>query len=184
MSSLIARSSTSRRTSLQCTCTTRRYGVPAARGSPPANRQWPVSNSRPYCLAGRGHQPVDIGLALHDRAHVVMEGHAHAERRHAFRELRSPCGHRRPVAVRELRPLRDRRKAPCRPEVSAYTTTLQPRSRSSARCGSIAANSSATSRSRIRPSNQPEPASDRWRCQDRSELTRRAGNLPPSSVPP
>ena len=37
-------------------------------------------------LAGMPHQQADLGVGLDDGAHVVVEGHAHAEIRHALGE--------------------------------------------------------------------------------------------------
>ena len=35
---------------------------------------------------GMRHQAVDLGLGLHERAHMVVEGHADSELGHALRE--------------------------------------------------------------------------------------------------
>ena len=48
--------------------------------------------------AGMRHQPVDLGLGLDERAHVVVEGHADAELGHALGERGEFPAVVRPVA--------------------------------------------------------------------------------------
>ena len=62
-------------------------------------------------LAGASHQSVDVRVALHNRAHVVMKRHAHAECGHSLRQRCHLAAKRRPTVIRQDRPLRDRRKS-------------------------------------------------------------------------
>ena len=49
-----------------------------ATGSPPAKTRCPVSSSSPTSSVVLGHQPIDLRLGLHDRAHVMVEREANA----------------------------------------------------------------------------------------------------------
>ena len=60
---------------------------------------------------GRRHEGVDVGLGLHDRAHVVMIAELQTFVGDAAREFRHPRAERRPVAGGQLRALRQRRGA-------------------------------------------------------------------------
>jgi hypothetical protein len=65
----------------------RNGGIPAAPRDATAEQTVTGIEQQPHRLAGAGHQAVDVRRAFDHRAHVVMERHAHAERRH-FRQFR------------------------------------------------------------------------------------------------
>src|SRR6185369_223663 len=72
-------------------------------------------------LAGVGHQQIDLGIALDDRAHVVMERHPDAEGRHATGKLGDFRAVSTPFGREETRTLRDR------PEYPVLTTSRNVR---------------------------------------------------------
>ena len=180
-------SSTSRRASLQCTCTTRAMCRSQQRRGIAAGEQAVARIiQQPCCLTGRRHEPIDFVIRLHDRAHVMVERHADAERRHALGQRGDFAS---VVAAIPHRPARDvaTPAGRCRHAVRAtYRHRRQPCSRDRA-AESNAARSrqipASTSRSQIRPSYQPDISFSPCRCRIGPSSRTSAREFPPSSVP-
>ena len=72
------------------------WRIASATGSPPAKALWPRVEEQADLGARRSHQAIDLPVALDDRAHVVMECHAHAEIGHPLGERGELAAHTPP----------------------------------------------------------------------------------------
>ena len=157
-----------------------------ATGSPPAKTQMTGIEQQPDVVARFRHQAIDLGLGLHDRAHVMMEREAHAARAQVLRDLVEPRAERRPVArpraPADATAARRGRRRCCR-GLRRRPSRCSPSRRAGARCASTAAVSSATVRRHSCALYQPETRRRPWRSRIGRSVAASRGNLPPISMP-